>query len=238
MGIKRYRANLNNTIVNAFKPDFSTRATGSNMGLADVLEVYSIYGRVDTGSQELSRTLIKFPVNTIISDRNSGVIPSSGSISFYLKVFNAQHASTVPRSYKMTFNPVSQSWQEGLGVDLESYSDNRGNNVGSNWMSASQTDAWTNINGDRVIGGSVVTSSGDYLYEQEFDTGFEDVNVDITPMVERWIAGDIVNYGVLVKMSASFEASASLAYATDDDSNVVREPRRRNNFILYKKAFW
>ena len=46
MAIKRYKADADNTIVNTFKPDFSVRATGSNTGQADVLEVYSIYGSI------------------------------------------------------------------------------------------------------------------------------------------------------------------------------------------------
>ena len=41
--IRRYSASADNTIVNSFKPDLITRATGANCGLADVLEVYSIY---------------------------------------------------------------------------------------------------------------------------------------------------------------------------------------------------
>ena len=40
MGIKRYYAISDNTITNAFKTDLSTRATGSNMGAADILEVF------------------------------------------------------------------------------------------------------------------------------------------------------------------------------------------------------
>jgi len=42
MAIKRYFASKDNTITNAFKPDLTTRSTASNMGLADVLEVFSI----------------------------------------------------------------------------------------------------------------------------------------------------------------------------------------------------
>ena len=236
MGIKRYRADLNNTIVNAYKPDFTTRATGSNMGQADVLEAYSIYGRITTSSQELSRVLIRFPVSSITTDRAAGVLPGSGSVSFYLRMFDAEHATTTPRSFTMTVNPISQSWQEGLGLDLENYSDTRGNNVGSNWLSASQTTAWTNAAGSRAIGGSIITSSADYLYEQSFDTGFEDLEVNITPLVERWLAGDIQNYGVLVKLSSSFEASASLAYATED-TNVIENPSGATTSYYTKRLF-
>ena len=236
MGIKRYRANLNNTIVNSFKSDFSTRATGSNMGLSDVLEAYSIYGRVTTSSQEISRILIQFPVSDITTDRTAGIIPASGSVSFYLRMFNAKHATSTPRSYTMTVNPVSQSWQEGLGVDLENYTDTRGNNVGSNWVSASQTTGWINAAGTRLVGGSIITSSADYLYEQTFDTGFEDLEVEITPLVERWAAGSINNFGVLVKLSASFEASASLAYATGD-KNVIENKIGATTSYYTKRMF-
>ena len=43
MAIKRYTAEKDTTITNAFKLDLSTRATGSNMGEADVTEIFSIY---------------------------------------------------------------------------------------------------------------------------------------------------------------------------------------------------
>ena len=42
MGIKRYESDSDNTITNAYKTDLTTRATGSNMGQSDVLEVFSI----------------------------------------------------------------------------------------------------------------------------------------------------------------------------------------------------
>ena len=41
MAIRRYKAEADNTISNAFKENLSTRATGSNMGQADVSEVFS-----------------------------------------------------------------------------------------------------------------------------------------------------------------------------------------------------
>ena len=58
MAIKKYRANSDNTIVSTYDSNLRNRATGSNAGAADILEVYSIYGRQATGSQELSRILI------------------------------------------------------------------------------------------------------------------------------------------------------------------------------------
>jgi hypothetical protein len=54
MAIKRYRATADNTIANGYQENLGTRATGSNMGQADVSEVYSIYGRESSTSSELS----------------------------------------------------------------------------------------------------------------------------------------------------------------------------------------
>ena len=77
MAIKRFIADADNTITNAYKPNLTTRGTGSNMGYADSLEVFSIYGQLSAStaladgsntigpgqSQELSRILINFPVD-------------------------------------------------------------------------------------------------------------------------------------------------------------------------------
>ena len=91
MAIKRYTATADNTISNAWQSNLTKRATGSNMGAADVLEVYSIFGRAYTSSAEnkqveLSRVLVQFPVTSISSDRTAGNIPASGSVNFYLKL--------------------------------------------------------------------------------------------------------------------------------------------------------
>ena len=142
MSVRRYTASADTTIVNAYKANLTTRGTGSNMGRADVMEVFSIYGRqqpsssTNKGSQELSRMLVQFPVSSIASDRNSGKIPASGSISFYLKLYNAKTSKTVPRDYKLVVLPVSQSWQEGNGLDLENYRDETKDKMGANWLNA------------------------------------------------------------------------------------------------------
>ena len=212
MAIKKYKANADTTIVNAYQKNFRIRGTGSNAGEADVLEVYSIYGLVTTSSAELSRALVKFPITDVSTDRTNGVLPASGSVSFYLRMFNAPHSKTVPADYKLSVLAVSQSWQEGTGLDLEGYKDLTKGNSGANWMSASNTAYWTDTAGSVLAGGSYHTGSSDtetFLLTQSFTTGLEDLEVDITPIVEQWIAGTYTNYGLGVHMSASYEAYIS-----------------------------
>ena len=141
MGIKRFFAVKDNAITNAYKSNLRLRGTGSNQGASDILEVFSLYGQaIDTnttsGSQELSRLLIEFPVSgtsagEIKAARLAGDIPASGSVSFYLKLYNAKHSQTVPRSLKVNIMAISQSWSEGTGLDMEEYKD-RGENSAAN----------------------------------------------------------------------------------------------------------
>jgi len=62
MGIKRYTATKDNTITNAYEPNLVTRGTSSNMGLADSLEVFSIFAQANSSSYEQTKILAQFPV--------------------------------------------------------------------------------------------------------------------------------------------------------------------------------
>ena len=158
MAIKRYTANADNTITNAFDASLqdTNRATGSNMGRSDVLEIFSIYGQISSSntldfpgeSQELSRVIINFPVDHIIEDRNSGKIPASGSVTWFLRMFNAPHTETLPRDYTMIVDAFSSSWEEGEGLDMDNYTDKTYDGIGSNWVRSGEGASWTNQGGD------------------------------------------------------------------------------------------
>ena len=83
MAIKRYYAEADNTITNAFQENLSVRGTGSNMGQADVLETFSIYAQESATSTELARILLQFPISQIAADKAADLIPASG-VSYYL----------------------------------------------------------------------------------------------------------------------------------------------------------
>jgi hypothetical protein len=221
MSVKRYFAQKDNTITNAFEADLVTRGTGSNMGLADSLEVFSIYAQANSSSLEASRLLVEFPitssilpnVTTILQDRNNGKIPASGSVNFYLRMFNVAHDQTVPRNFTLVVSPVSQSWEEGNGLDMENYSDLTYDGTGSNWINARANTPWTNQGGDFLT----ASSYSSYNYTQNFNTGVEDLEVDITGLVEQWIkgtaGGGYGNYGVGVFLTGSQE-SGNQSYFT------------------------
>ena len=199
MTIKRYVASKDSTITNAYKSNLTTRATDANMGESDSLEVFSIYGQATTSSVELSRILLQFPIDSIVEDRNNDAIPQSGSVQFYLKLSNVEHPSSLPKKYSLVVNPVSRSWDEGYGLDMETYKD-----TGPvNWISASNAEAWTAEGGDFYSSPS---------FSQYFEEGTEDLEVDITSLVEEWISGSIPNYGLAVKLSSSLESEERSYY--------------------------
>ena len=90
MAIFRYTASADTTITNAFEANLVTRGTGSNMGYADALEVFSIYGQ-ESGSngqsQELSRILIKFPIDAVKAEADDYKITHGIDVS--VEAFNS-----------------------------------------------------------------------------------------------------------------------------------------------------
>jgi len=211
MAIKKYFSDADNTITNAFKMDLQTRGTGANMGLSDILETFSIYGQASSGSTELERILIKFPVSQISSDRSSGIIPDSGKVSFYLNMYNAPHNQTTPREGELVILPISQSWQEGTGLDMDEYKDVVKQNEGSNWINAGKSVPWTREGGDYL---------SSPVYSQVFPIGNENLKMDITALVENWIDGTIDNYGIGIHFTSSQEAFFSNSVGADVGSQL------------------
>tara|TARA_R100000664_G_C2759768_1_gene149915 strand:+ start:2351 stop:3961 length:1611 start_codon:yes stop_codon:yes gene_type:complete len=253
MTIKRYIAVDDNTITNAYEPDLATRATGSNAGAADSVEIFSIFGQQNSASVEKSRTIFKFPILTsdttgssIQQDRTNGDIPKSGSVNFFLNLYNVRHDQTLPRNFTLVVAPLSQSWEEGSGVDLDNYKDLTYDGTGSNWANAAASTNWvvkdedgTDVSspGGSILSaswnGSPVTRYNEFNYSASFETGVEDLSVDITGLVEQWVLGTsqnnpagtpgYTNYGVIVYLTASQESSSVRSYYTKRFSSRTSE---------------
>lgn len=215
MSIKRYIAEKDTTITDAYKQNQTSRGTNSNMGASDTLELFSIYGQITTSSYEKARVLVQFPISDIISDRNNKIIAPSGSCQFILKLSNASQENSTPDNLTVSISRISGAWQEGVGLDMEGYTD-----LGvANWISASSTSAWVNQGGDTY------TSSIEHLIENSTD----DLEVDITNFVESWISNSVPNNGLLISLSSFIEA--------DTESYYVKKFYARRSEYFYKKPW-
>ena len=212
MGIKKYYASKDNTITNAFKANLSDRGTSANMGAADILEAFVIHGQTSASvtpvpsaqnalNAEQTRFLIQFPVSSIASDMTASILPSStGSISFYLNLYNAPHGSTLPLSFSLGVHALSQEWDEGRGLDMDNYT-----NIGqSSWVSASTTTSWG------TDGGSVLTGP-ETSASVNFPTGLENITLDISEFVYNWLNGTS-NYGLLLRFPESAVSGSDSLY--------------------------
>ena len=191
MAIKRYYAEADNTITNAYNNTLTARGTGSNTGANDILETFSIYGQYTTSSSELSRVLIKFPVTgttSIKTDRTAGSIPAAAasSLKFYLRLFNARHDEQLPENLTLSIFPIARDWEEGTGLDLVNHTDKTKDAIpGSNWDNRTKGVAWLRNGGDFHSG------SHDSTYAASFVTGSEDLEVDVTTLVEEWLGSTV-----------------------------------------------
>ena len=238
MAIKRYVADTDNTITNGYESNLSSRGTGANMGASDSMEVFTIWaqrsGSAEGASLESSRALVKFPISDIITDRAAGDVPASGSVNFYMRLSNAVHPSTLPVNYTLSVLPVSQSWDEGYGLDMEGYQD-----AGvSNWLTASSSEEWGSEGGTFHTESAALASADAAMntnnirtmYAMDIgDDGTEDLEIDISELVEQWIAGTKANYGVGVMMSG--------AYGTDNlsASFYTKKFYTRTSEYFYKR---
>ena len=228
MAILRYSASADNTITNAFRSNLEadSRATGSNMGYADSVEVFSIYGQVSSSAgqtQELARTLIKFPTTAMTADRAASPqrLPDSGSVNWYLKMSNAEHPFTLPENFTLRVAPITTDWTEGTGLDMDEYKDR----TVSNWMKATSTKSWTAQGGDY---------SGTANFDVTFPEGYEDLEVDITNIVEWWLNGGQTNYGIGVRLIPTEEAYAASAVSS---SGVIANASGAKTTYYTKKFF-
>ena len=220
--IKRFYATKDNTITNAFEENLVTRGTGSNMGAADVLEVFSIFGQQSSGSAELSRVLIEF-------NPDFSQVPSSG-VSWYLKMFNAPHSQTVPSNFTITVSAISQSWEEGYGIDMDYYGDLTNGRAGSNWIQARQSSSaddgkWTTIGGDY---------RSDYVATANFSTGLEDLEVNVSNIVNQWSSSAWTNYGFGVQLTSSQETYFSSSTGTNTATELHNINGSQKSFFTKK----
>ena len=57
----------------------------------------------------------------------------SDEASFYLRLFNAEHAQTLPKDAILVVEAIQTDWNEGRGLDMEEYTDLSNGDGSSNW---------------------------------------------------------------------------------------------------------
>ena len=180
-------------ITDEFDPITNLSATGSNFGQTETLEVFKKLGVSGAlgpqASSSFAHILTQFDFTQFSALTSSKLIPATG-LEWQLVMKDTKHAGTLPSSYDVEILPVAASWDEGSGLSTldQGY---------ANWIKSNSSNNWGVQGGDTT--GSAITS--------HFDTGYEDINANVTNVVQSWLTGTLVNNGLLVRISSSLEAN-------------------------------
>jgi len=201
------------------------RATDANVGAAGTLDLFKLYNENkisgETNPIELSRLLIKFPVNEIGTMDSDGKIDiNDDTFKCYVKLHDVYGGQTTPSNFKAILFPLAKNFDEGFGMNVVNFSD-----VGTtNFITASITNGsaveWDlpgaaasgslgDSNIDIYVSGSLAGPSGTSTVslspQQTFVTGKEDLLIDVTTIVSGTVSGQIPDNGFLIGLSGSYE---------------------------------
>lgn len=185
-------------VTNDFRAPAAVRLTGANVGGSEELVVFKRAGTSGAigslGSSSLARSLLQFDLSEFCALTASGDLPSSG-IAFTLRMNHKTSGCSRPSSFDLIVRPVSSSWDEGLGQDVNGLADKGF----ANWDKRTSTSFWNTPGGDFL---SSPSSSA------HFDTGIEDLDADVTSIVNGWLNGTVPNNGLAVALPPAIESDS------------------------------
>lgn len=172
----------------------------------------------------ISRHLLYFDLNELLDKFQTKEIMSGNVVSYKLKMhnclpsdmsltdsFNANKLSKyVATSFDLIAFAIDEFWDEGSGYDLENnlYAAKSNGLVHvtgySNWNNSTRLTTWTEpgifIN---------PTASTSFYVTQHFDVGNENLDMDITPLVNNWLTGGASNNGIAIAYARPYETVSS-----------------------------
>jgi hypothetical protein len=227
-------AYITNKIING-----SFRATDANTGRAGTLDLFKLYDESTIQGEsdpiELSRALIKFDLSLIHKLTASILNIDDPSFRCRLSLRSVNGTQAVPRNFNLVAYPLSQSFDEGDGRDVGSFSDIDTCNYITASYSGGTNYPWfvtgagaigllgssdIDIIGSGNLGGGVVQFGS----QQNFDIGTEDFEVDVTQAVSGVLSGLIPDHGFRISFIETEEADQRTRFVKRFGSRHSRNP--------------
>ncbi len=201
-------------------PDIDTTlyqaSSSKNTGLDEILEIQKQM-KSDGTNIKVSRILMKFDLSYISQSIVRGTITNP---KFYLNLYDA-NPTDLGYSQSLWAYPISQSWIEGEGFDM----DNPTTTQGASWeykTGIEEEDYW-NPESSSFTNEQGGTYFKDVYATQSFAWGTEDMRMDVTPIVNKWLDETYPNEGFMLKRSGSVEVinnSVTLKSGSGDEGNT------------------
>jgi len=167
-----------------------------NAGQDEILEVRKDMN-ADGSATNVSRALIKFDLTYVSKSISSGLITSGSQTKFYLNSYDA-NSSDLNVSQTLYTYPVSQSWENGSGkYDYFPMVED-----GASWKWKDNSIEKTQWNEISASGGTWYSGSG-YEASQSFTHEPDDLRMDVTDIVWKWLHSTVPNEGFMLKRSGS-----------------------------------
>jgi hypothetical protein len=180
----------------------------TNTGIDEILDL-STYKSI-SGTNEVSRFLIKFPSNQISDIINNKI--SGSDFDVYMKLY-LSNATSVPLNFTIFSHPISQDWNKGTGR----LPNNPATTDGVSWAFTDQSGSIEWITGSLISGttasyiesnegGGTWWTSSLYQSTQSFNNiSDKDIELNVTNVIDAWYSSSISNYGFILKHSSSLE---------------------------------
>lgn len=235
-----------------------------NTGRNPITELY--YGGETTGNTQYSRYLFYFDVDNLKNKYNEGYLGDLSEITHNLVMYNTGSfdedlindkridGKIRTSSFDVILFKIDQYWDEGVGYEYDNnvdlIYDKDVYNGATNWFSATTLSAWTES--------GVYTGSTTELKTQHFQIGNENLEMDVTDIVNELITGTTENYGYGVAFKRNYELKTAddlqyVGFFSRDtqtyfepfietvNSSVIKDDRTRfyldksNKLYLYSK---
>ena len=236
---------ITNKIVNN-----SFRAKDANTGDSGTLDLFKLYNESiisgESNPIEISRLLIKFPIEEITKmDTNKEIDVNDPSFKCHIKLHDVYGGQTTPSNFKILLNPLAKDFNEGIGRDIVKFSDIDSCNFITASIINGVVDPW-NIEGAKAIGSLGESSIDAYVsgtlnpedgvvslsVEQLFETGKEDLYMDVTRIVSGTVAGFLPNKGFLLTYSGSYETNTNTYFVKRFSSRNTSVTADRPKMII------
>lgn len=221
------------------------RVKDANMGSAGTIDIFKLYNETyspDNDPVELSRGFVKFDLGEIENIHNNKCNITHPSFNVVLKLFDVYGGQTTPAGFTISVHPLSKSFDEGIGRDVVKYKDigvcnyltaSIVSGVDNKWNlpGANKSGSLNDENIDIIAAGNLSDGNGQVQIYKDFtfQTGYEDLEIDITTIISGTIAGQIPDNGFRIAITGSEEANTNTyfvkRFASRNSTNPLLRPR-------------
>lgn len=212
-------------------------------------------GATDTATKKrnsISRHLVQFDISPLFERFATTEINSANTITYKLKFKNSIPSDkvlepefefdvlnkSIAASFDLIAFPINKAWDEGRGYDMDrtKYIVKQTGNLTlsgvSNWLSASTLTSWD-------APGVYDNPTASTIYStQHFALGSEDLDMDITDIVNGWLFSGVTNNGIGISFSRYFELlSTDTRYISSFFTNKTNSAFKPYIEVQYNQSF-